>query len=212
MSEHAPAPEASGEEAVFDWQKSLNWITPAFTAILLAATVYLWTQSRSTRKQLERFNAIEEAQGDAEALGQVAQAYPESAEAPNALALAVAERLRDGNAASAIELADQYLSLYPEHPLNESVSQNRNLALEQEGKLEEALQGFKSVPESSIIYPQSLLNQARVLENMDKADEALAIYENIEREFSGDVWANQAELAKLELERRQRLAAPADSE
>jgi len=100
---------------------------------------------------------------------------------------------RNGEYAEALKQYDAFLAAAPQHPLGEGARLGRLMSLEELGNLEEALLGFQGFDANSVLYPQALFGQARVLEKQEMLADAIAIYERIETTFADEVWAFQAE-------------------
>jgi tetratricopeptide (TPR) repeat protein len=193
------APSTEPGTPALTLRKQLVWMAPASLLILLAASFWLWSESRSTRVRTEVFQAFTEA-ADAEAFEQVARAWPGEPEAPLALLRAGELRFNKGEFSAALALYEEFGKIYPKHRMADAAAWGRVLSLEASGKHEEALAIFLTHDDSSLFYPQALFGRARTLEKLGRPQEALVIYDLIETEFPGSGWFNQAREFRKPLE------------
>jgi hypothetical protein len=100
--------------------------------------------------------------------------------------VAAANDVRIGEFATAIEHYDAFLAeVDTDHPLRFMALEGKGIALEAQQDLEGALLAFQAVaPRPTDFYRHmALYHQGRVLEGLDRKDEALAIYEQFFVEF-----------------------------
>lgn len=183
---HSDSPEPQ-----VNWEKHLRWLAPVTAGILIAATLFMWTQGKKTNLRSEVLQAYSLA-GSAQELQTVADAYPHESEAPMARLQAGALYYNEGDFEAALGQYDQFLSAYPAHPMHDNALWGKWMSQEALGQLDDAMTGFQSVKESALLYPQALMSQARILEKQGKNDEALALYTRIQEMDPESSWAEQA--------------------
>lgn len=174
-----------------DWEKALKKILPVLTLVLVITAVYLWKQGKDSGLRSEVTQAYTMAQS-ADDLEAVAQAYPDQPEAPLALLQSAALRFNAREFEAAQTLYSSFLSLFPRHPLRENAEWGLWMCTEQLGDLDSALNGFKSVKEEALLYPQALLAQARIQEKQNNLQAALDLYQTIKETFPETPWFEQA--------------------
>jgi tetratricopeptide (TPR) repeat protein len=104
----------------------------------------------------------------------------------NATMVAAAKAMRDGEFEAAVAAYDEFLAAAPDdHPLRFLAIEGKGNALEAKGDLEAALEQFRALAPHPISHfrPMALYHQGRVLEALDRKDEALAIYVQYFEEF-----------------------------
>lgn len=189
----APVPHSENEEPTLDWEKHLRWFAPLTAFILIAATVFMWTQSRSTNVRSEALQAFISS-STADQLQTVAEAYPDQPEASLASLQAGGVLYRDGAFEKALSQYERFLANYPSHAMVPHANWGKWMSQESLGELEAALQGYKSLSEEDLFYPQALLGQARIMEKQNRTPEAQDIYGRIQEEFPDSNWAEQAQI------------------
>lgn len=137
----------------------------------------------------------------------------------NAALVSAAKAMHDGDFEAAIAEYDAFLAeADDDHPLRYLALEGKGNALEATGDLEGALELFATIaPHPTDIYRHmALYHQGRVLEALDRDDEALAIYQQYFEEFP----ASRPEMATpmvrerlevLDPDHAARLAAPPSS-
>ncbi|MDA3874492.1 MAG: tetratricopeptide repeat protein [Kiritimatiellae bacterium] len=194
---------AETDSPVINFEKHLRWFAPLMVVILIAATLFIWKQSRETNLRTEVLNAYSQADS-AEALAAISEVYTDQPEAPLALLQAASLHYNDGDIESAQELYTRFQTLYPSHAMIEHATWGIWMSAEALGELDAALQGFQAITEEQVLYPQALLGQARIHEKQSNAEEALAIYDQIQKEFPESAWAEQARVFSDQLSMQQR--------
>ncbi len=131
------------------------------------------------KDEAERDALVQEALDDVERLGH--------GDTQHLAALMRASRaLRKGDHAQALAAYDGFLAQAPaDHPLAFTAREGRAVALEASGDLEAALAAYEGVAtESGQFYrDMALYHQARLLERLDRTDEAIARYKTYIEEF-----------------------------
>ncbi len=134
--------------------------------------------------------------------------------AEDATLVAAAFAMRQGDFEAAGEEYTTFLAEVDEdHPLRFLALEGKGLALEAEGELDAALAAFEALaPRSSDFYRHmALYHQGRVLEALDRKDDALAVYQTFFEEFPLEVMATPLIRDRVELldpEFAARLATP----
>jgi TolA-binding protein len=193
MAQTTPVPHTDHEpeETPVDLQNILKWASPLLTLVLVLSVGYLWVQNKDTGLRTEVAQAYSVAQS-AEDLQAVAQAYPDQPEAPLALLQAAAMTFNDRDFETAQQTYQSFLTLYPDHPLRDNAEWGLWMCTEQLGDLDSALNGFNSVAEEDLLYPQALLAQARIQEKKESPEAALELYTQIQEDFPETPWSEQA--------------------
>ncbi|MEX2607094.1 MAG: tetratricopeptide repeat protein [Kiritimatiellia bacterium] len=199
---HSPSTSTPDSPPV-DWGKHLRWGAPLLAVFLIALTLFMWKQGNKTTLRTEVLNAYTRADS-AEALAAISEVYTDQPEAPLALLQAASLHYNDGDFESAQELYMRFQSLYPSHVLIEHATWGVWMGAEALGDLDAALQGFQSITEEQLLYPQALLGQARIHEKQSNAEKALALYEQIQKDFPDSAWAEQARVFSDHLTMEQR--------
>jgi len=199
---HAPS-ESEEQESILDLEKHLKWLTPVLAGILVLTAVYLWRQGQGTDLRAEVALAYATASSPEE-LEAIADVWPAQPEAPLALLQAASLRFNDREFAAAKVLYENFLTAYPTHPMRENAEWGVWMSAEGTGDLDTALTGFVSVTENQLLYPQALLAQARVQEQKDNPEAALALYTQVQESFPETPWSEQARVytEQVELGRR----------
>lgn len=187
----AHKPHHDSPEPKPDWEKHLRWLTPVTAVILIAATVFMWTQGRQTNLRSEVLSAYTLA-NTAQELQTVADAYPDETEAPLARLQAGAMYYNEGDFEAALAQYELFLKAYATHPMHENAQWGKWMSQEALGSLDEAMAGFQSITEDSLVYPQALLGQARIFEKKGQNEEALGLYTRIQEMNPQSSWAEQA--------------------
>ncbi len=186
-------PPVEDEEVSLDKLKSsAQWVLLAVALALLSFSIFQWFQSRKEGLRQEVYMDYSTAYTP-DALRQVIEAYPDQPEAALARLQLGNMLAQDGEHEEAMQVFEGFLAKSPRHPLAGRAVLGRLMALEELGKLEEALAGFKEVSPDSLVYPQALFGQARALEKLGRHAEAIPVYETIEELVPNSVWAYQAE-------------------
>lgn len=137
-------------------------------------------------------------------LEELASAQGGSAADLNAELVRAAQKVKFGNHAEAVTIYRRFLDKAPElHPLTFIAREGLGYSLEATGDIEGALREFKLLgPEKGAFYRDvALYNQARLLEKLERADEALEIYRQYNEEYP------QTEMSLAQQEVRARLEA-----
>lgn len=188
----SPSPDSpTNEEHHIDLDGILKWLGPTIAGVLILSMLFIWqrNQGDGIRNEVSRAFTVARTAEDLEA---VAQAYPDQPEAPMALLQSASQRFNNGEFENALTSYQSFLSLYAEHPLREYAEWGLWMTQEQQGQLDSALQGFRSVPEEALFIPQALLAQARVLEKQSKPSEAIEVYAKVQESFPETPWSEQA--------------------
>ena len=184
---------AAKEEHHLDLDQALKVGAPIILGILAVSILFLWQRNEGSGLRTEVSQAYTAARS-VEELEAVAKAYPDQPEAPLALLQAAAEHYNSRSFETALASYDSFLSLYADHPLREHAEWGLWMTQEQLGELDTALNGFRSVTDQDLLYPQALLAQARVLEKQSSPTEAIEIYASVQEEFADTPWAQQAKV------------------
>lgn len=99
------------------------------------------------------------------------------------------EALVAGEFDKAVEVYDGFLSGHPlDHPLRFLALEGKGFALEESGKLDDALAAFEEMaPKGAVFYrDMSLWHQGRMLEALERPDEAAEVYKVYLEEFPLD--------------------------
>jgi len=104
----------------------------------------------------------------------------------NATLVSAAKAMHAGDFDAALLAYDQFLdSASDDHHLRFLALEGKGNALEAKGELDAALEVFRAIAPRPLDYYRhmALYHQGRVLEGLDRADEALALYEQFYEEF-----------------------------
>jgi hypothetical protein len=115
-----------------------------------------------------------------------ALAVESDAVALDARLVAAAQQVRLGEFAAALPLYDEFLAEAPaDHPLRFLALEGKGIAQEAQDDFEGALASFQAIAprEGDFYRHMALYHQGRVLESLDRKDEALAVYEQFFVEF-----------------------------
>jgi tetratricopeptide (TPR) repeat protein len=96
------------------------------------------------------------------------------------------QALREGDPGAALALYDAFLAGAPaDHPMGFVAREGRGIALEASGDLEGALAAYEGIAtEAGLFYrDMSLYHRGRMLEALDRKDEAVAVYKQYIEEF-----------------------------
>jgi len=204
MAQPTPVPHTDHEpeEKSIDLDKLLKIIAPVTLGILVLSFAFLWFQNKDTGLRAEVAQAYSTAQTP-ESLEAIAEVYPEQPEAPLALLQAGSLQFNDGKFEAAHALYTSFIERYPSHPLLENAEWGIWMSTEQMGELDVAFEGFSSVREEQLLYPQALMGLARIHEKKNELEAALEVYSQIQDEFPETPWAEQARVfaEQVELER-----------
>ncbi|MDF3127627.1 outer membrane protein assembly factor BamD [Kiritimatiellaeota bacterium B1221] len=187
----AESHEQASKEVQLDWEKHLRWLAPATAVILLAATLFMWTQGKSDSLRVEVMQAYTLA-STAEELQVLAEAYPGEPEAPLALLQAGAMFYNEGEFEKAKAQYELFQTNYSQHILSDNAQWGIWMSEEALDNLDSALEGFRSVEPGEILFPQALLGQARILEKQQQNEAALELYATLQADFPQSSWAEQA--------------------
>lgn len=201
MAQTTPVPhtEHEAEDPQVDLDQLLKWVTPAIAVILAVSLVFLWIRNQDTGLRSEVAQAYASAQTPEE-LQAVAQAYPDQPEAPLALLQSAALQFNERNFEASQQSYQSFLTLFPAHPLRENAEWGLWMNTEQLGDLESALNGFRSVTEDQLLYPQALLAQARIQEKLEHPEKALETYALLQESFPQTPWSEQARVFSEQVE------------
>lgn len=184
------------EVSLENLKKSAQWVVMVIAVALLAVSVYQWAVARRDSLHQEVYQAYTTAY-TAESLEQVIEAYPDRPEAAAARIQLGAMHYRDGNYEDSLRVHESFLAAHPRHPLLEKAKLGRFLAMEELGRLDEALAGYQTFTPDMLLYPNALFGQARALERLGRLEESLVVYTTIENTFPDSVWALQAEQFRM---------------
>ncbi|MCC5845291.1 MAG: tetratricopeptide repeat protein [Verrucomicrobia bacterium] len=190
ISSASSADHEEGLEKLKQWGQ---WALMGIAVVFLGISLFQWNRSRGEGLKQEIFMAYSTA-FTPEALAQVVEAYPDAPEAALARIQMGGMYFREGEYEEALAVYDAFLQAHPRHLLASEVRFSRWMTLEALGRLDEAMEGFASVSEENLMYPQALFGQARIHEKQGRADLALPLYRLIEESFEDSAWAFQAEM------------------
>ncbi|MGA0368695.1 MAG: tetratricopeptide repeat protein [Kiritimatiellia bacterium] len=179
------------DEPTLNWEKHLRWLAPVTALILLATTGIMWSKGRESSVRVDVMRAYAQAV-TAEDLQILADAFPGEPEAPLARLQAASMLYNDGEFERALADYSLFLKQHPGHPMADNAQWGYWMCQEAMGNLDEAMEGFRSVTEDQLLYPQALMGQARILEKQGQPDAALAIYEKLQENDPQSSWAEQA--------------------
>jgi len=204
MAQTTPVPHTDHDTKEEDvhWEKLLKWLAPVSAGILALSVLFLWVINKDSGLRAEVAQAYSLAQS-AEALEAIAEVYPDQPEAPLALLQAASLRFDEKAYSESQAIYASFLDAYPAHPLKENAQWGLWMCTEQLGDLDAALEGFSSVTDDQLLYPQALLARARVFEKQKDPQAALDVYTQIQDNFPLSPWAEQARVfsEQVELER-----------
>jgi len=186
-------PTNKTEDAPLNWEKHLQWLAPVTALILIATTAIMWIKGKETNVRVEVMQAYTLAT-TAEELQILADAYPDEPEAPLARLQAASMLYNDGEFEKALADYRLFLERHATHPMADNAQWGTWMCQEGLGNLEEALEGFRTVTEEQILYPQSLLGQARILEKQNQPEAALEIYATLQEDFPESSFSEQARI------------------
>ncbi|PRP90796.1 hypothetical protein ENSA5_61160 [Enhygromyxa salina] len=135
----------------------------------------------------------------------------------DALLVAAAQAMQAGDFDAALAEYETFLADVPEdHPMRFAALEGKGNALEAKGELDAALASFQEIaPHTSDYYrAMALYHQGRVLEALERSDEALAIYQQYFEEFPREEMATpmvRDRVEALDPDFAARLAAPPPS-
>ncbi|MCH8511096.1 MAG: tetratricopeptide repeat protein [Kiritimatiellae bacterium] len=173
-------------------KSSAQWVLLAVALALLSFSIFQWFQSRKEGLRQEVYLDYTTAYTP-DALRQVIEAYPNQPEAALARLQLGNMLAQDGEHEEALQVFEGFIAKSPRHPLAGRAVLGRLMALEELGRLDEALEGYKGVAADSLVYPQALFGRARTLEKLGRHAEAVPVYKTIEELVPDSVWAYQAE-------------------
>ncbi len=133
----------------------------------------------------------------------------------NADLVRAARLMRTAKHAEAAELYRKFLAAVDEsHPMRFVALEGLGLALEAQGSLEDALQQFERLAgeEKAFYRDMALAHQGRVLEALERTDEAIAVYRKYHKEYpvnTGNNFARETVKQRLEELAPDALTAPA---
>jgi TolA-binding protein len=194
----ATTPPASSAPEEFDplvfWIKYRSRILMYTTMLIVALALYFtyWGIQESTRKHSEQ--ALAEAKTAAD-YKKVADEYPKSAAAGNALLL-MADKLRtEGKLDESSAALKSFIERFPKHSLISGAYTSLAVNQEAQGKLDDALVSYKKVTTSyptSFSAPAAYVAQGRILDQQGKPDEARHAYETVMTQFSESPFQQEA--------------------
>lgn len=187
--------------------------------IAVLATMYQQRiKNRNTNAALILFSAREI--GDFET---VVEEYQSTDSAPLATLKLAKAHYDTGSYTLALETYDNFLEKYPEHQMREVAELGHIHCIEAQGRIDKA---YKALDEfiadrdkKHYMIPQALLAKARCLRQMNRADEARQIYEQVITEYGTTTWGQIAEDLLIQVHKEieegsfvsQTLETPADS-
>ena len=189
-----PHPAAAEFDPLEFWILHRKRILLYLGIIAVALVIYFayWVVQQNTRQNSQR--AFAQAT-TAEDYRKVAESYPGTIVAGNAL-LILADKLREeGKLADSDAALHKLIDKQPKHPLIPGAYTSLATNLEAEGKLDEALTACKKVATSypnSFAAPAAYLSQARLLKAQGKTEEAKHAYETIIGQFPESMFRLEA--------------------
>jgi TolA-binding protein len=187
------APPAGFDSHAY-WEEHKGKIILYAALFILALFSYGLYQITTQRKIAEVQLAFAQASTEDD-YRQVAQKYPHTVAAGNALLL-LAEKLRDAKKYDeAVSTLHTMIDQYPDHPLIDGAWISLASTLEAQGKTDEALSTCKEISTKFADRPsaaQALLIQAEILKGKGSTEEAKRILENVKSQFPDSYFANEA--------------------
>lgn len=105
----------------------------------------------------------------------------------------------NGDYNAALAAYKEFVVRYPTHPMADSARLCQAQCVEAAGQLEEALQAFtefrEAKPEEHFLRPQADLGRGRCLEQLERWDDAKALYEEFIALYPDSAWITQAEVS-----------------
>lgn len=119
--------------------------------------------------------------------------------APVAMLGLASSYFESGEYESAQNTFRDFATTFPDHPMADATRLCQAQCMEAAGQMEEALQACtelrKRLPEDHYLQPQIDLERGRCLEQLDRWDEAKAVYEDFLATYPDTPWIDQAEIA-----------------
>lgn len=194
----ATPPPVSTAPEEFDplvfWIKHRSQILMYTTMLIVALALYFtyWAIQKSTREHSEQALAGAKT---AEDYKKVADEYPKSAAAANALLL-MADKLRaDGKLDESTTALKSFIERFPKHNLISGAYTSLAINQEAQGKLDEALLSYKKVTTNyptSFSAPAAYIAQGGILEQQGKPEEARHAYETVMTNFAESPFQQEA--------------------
>jgi TolA-binding protein len=194
----ATIPPTSSAPEEFDplefWLRHRGRILLYTGMVLVALVIYFtyWTIQNSTRRNSEKALASAKT---AEDYRKVADEYPRSAAAGNALLL-LADQLRTGaKLDEALATLQSFIEKHPKHSLISAAYTSLAATQEAQGKLDAALTSYKKV---TATYPTSFsaaaayVGQGRILQAQGKTEDARHIFETVKTTYPQSPFQHEA--------------------
>lgn len=125
--------------------------------------------------------------------------FEKTSEAPIAALALASSHFDNGDYQAALAAYKDFVVRYPAHPMADSARLCQAQCVEAAGQPEEALQAFTelrdSMPEGHFLRPQADLGRGRCLEQLERWDEAKALYEEALASYPDSAWINQVEVS-----------------
>ncbi|HEV7401908.1 MAG TPA: tetratricopeptide repeat protein [Chthoniobacteraceae bacterium] len=194
----ATTPPASSAPEEFDplvfWIKYRSQILMYLTMLVVALALYFtyWKIQQTARENSEAALAGAKTTGDYK---KVADEYPKSAAAANALLL-LADKLRaEGKLDESTAALKSFIERFPKHSLISGAYTSLAANQEAQGKLDDALVSYKKVTTN---YPTSFsaaaayIAQGRILDQQGKTEDARHAYETVMTQFAESPFRDEA--------------------
>lgn len=194
----ATTPPASSAPEEFDplvfWIKHKNQILMYTTLLIVAAALFVGYQMIQTKIRVNSEKALAAAK-TAEDYKKVADEYPKSAAAADALLL-LADKLRaDGKLDESNTALKSFIERFPKHDLISGAYTSLAANQEAQNKLDDALLSYKKVTTNyptSFSAPSAYIAQGRILEQQGKLDDARHAYETVMTQFAESPFQGEA--------------------
>ena len=185
-------PDQDEDLSLENLKNSAQWVLMAVAVVLLGVSIFQWNRSRQEALRQEVYRDFTTA-FTPDALRQVIEVYPDQPEAALAKIQLGDMLARDGDHEEALEVFETFLRRHPRHPFAPRAELGKFLAFEHLDRLDEAMSGYRGISEDSLVFPQALFGQARILQRKGRHADAIPIYEQIEALVPDSGWAFQAE-------------------
>lgn len=209
------APEKIHEiEQIKTWlRKHASHAVTIVLGVMIVITALNMLRSRSARRAVEANRRLSSAQSVTE-LESVVRDFEKTGAAPLALLSLAKQHFDNGNYEAALSQYDQFLVKWPKHDMKTTAVLGRIFCIEARGQresLEEAAAAFATFATDNpghYLAPQAIFGQARCLEQLDRPEEARAIYEDFIAANPDNLWSTRAEELLASIQRRLKRTNP----
>ena len=176
------------EPEVF-WQQHGRKILWGIVAALAVVVVVVQIQRQAAEREIVAAARLSQT-SDPSALARLAQEFQQKPVGAQALFQLAAIHLQAGRLAEAAAADQEFLTLYPQHPLADGVRLSQATTLESNGKFEEARAKYQLLAAQSGSYVSipAKLGAARCAETLGQTKEARQLYEELAPVVTGTIW------------------------